>query len=110
MFQSSCFFFSRILWCRIFLLIGDHLASNAEEVTLLRKHLTDANHHLYIDIIGSVEYCQDLRGLFQVSNLSEAHLSIGSTLCSDTFTFFVHHLAETVTCQHETEQVNFNET
>lgn len=103
--------FSRILWCRIFFLMGDHLASNAEEVqtvTLLRKYLTDVTHHLYIDIVGSAEYRQDLRGLFQVSDLSEAHLSIGSTLCLDTFTFFMHHLAMKVSHQDETDQLNFN--
>lgn len=29
-------------------------------------------------------------------------------LCLDTFTFFIHHLASKVDCQHETEKLNFS--
>ena len=85
--------FSLILWHRIYELLGDHLSSNADEVVrkgMLRKHLTDLTHHLYLDVIGSVEYHSELRALFQVDDLSEAHLSLGSMLCLDTFTFFIH--------------------
>ena len=76
--------FSLILWYRIFVLLGDHLATNGDEIVqnvMLRKHLTDTTHHLYVDIIGSVEYRRELRALFGVNELSEAYLSIGSMLC-----------------------------
>ena len=100
-----------ILWYRIFHLLGDHLASNADEAvvnTMLRKHLTDLTHHVYVDIIGTAEYRRELCALFQVDVLSEAHLSIGSDLCIGTFTFFVHLLASKVDIQHQTEHVNFD--
>ena len=100
-----------ILWYRIFHLLGDHLASNADEAvvnTMLRKHLTDLTHHVYVDIIGMAEYRRELRALFQVDVLSEAHLSIGSELCIGTFTFFVHLLASKVDIQHQTVHVNFD--
>ena len=102
---------SLILWYRIFNLLGDHLASNADDIlvnTMLRKHLTDVTHHLYLDVIGSADYRRELRALFQVDDLSEAHLSIGSVLCLDTFTFFVHHLASKVSIHLEREQINFD--
>lgn len=100
--------FSLILWFKIFQLMGDHLVNNAEEIVLLRKHLTDATHHLYLDIIGSVEHRQELRALFHVEELSEAHVSIGSTLCLDTFVFFVHHVAHKFAQRQLIEQVDFN--
>ena len=75
---------------------------------MLRKHLTDVTHHLYLDVIGSADYRRELRALFQVDDLSEAHLSIGSVLCLDTFTFFVHHLASKVSIHLEREQINFD--
>lgn len=102
--------FSCILWYRIYMLLGDHLASNADELVqtaMLRKHLTDLTHHLYLGIIGSVEYRRELCALFKVDELSEAHLSIGSMLCLDTFTFFIHHLTSKVDRRHETEELNF---
>ena len=102
---------SLILWYRIFNLLGDHLASNADDIlvnTMLRKHLTDVTHHLYLDVIGSADYRRELRALFQVDDLSEAHLSNGSVLCLDTFTFFVHHLASKVCIHREREQINFD--
>lgn len=101
---------SLILWFRIYNLLGDHLASNVDEIlvnAMLRKHLTDLIHHLYLDIIGSAKYRRELRALFQVEDLIEAHLSIGSVLCLDTFTFFVHHLVSKIDLRHETEQINF---
>ncbi|KAL9975411.1 hypothetical protein ACROYT_G012571 [Oculina patagonica] len=101
---------SLILWHRMFNLLRDHLETNADDVlvhTMLRKHLTDATHRIYLEVIGSAEYRRELRALFQVDVLSEAHLSIGSTLCLDTFTFFVHYLASKVDCQRETEEINF---
>jgi len=102
---------SLILWHRIFNLLGDHLASNAEDIlvnTMLCKHLTDVTHHLYSDVNGSADYRCELRALFQVDYLSEAHLSIGSVLCLNTFTLFVHHLAGKVHLRRETEQINYN--
>ena len=95
---------SLIFWNKIFNLLGDHLASNADDIlvnTMLRKHLTDVKHRLYLGVIGSAEYRCELRALFQVDDLSEAHFSIGSMLCLDTFTFFVHHLASKVDLQRE---------
>ena len=54
---------SGILWSRIYLLMGDHLATNHEDVVMLRKHLTDVTHQLYIDIIddGTRKSIQDGR-------------------------------------------------
>ena len=74
----------------------------------MRKHLTDVTYRLYLDIIGSVEYRKELRALFQVQDLSEAHISIGSVLCLETFAFFISHVAAKVTHQYESEQVNFS--
>ena len=96
---------SLILWYRIFNLLGDHLESNADDIlvnTMLHKHLTDVTHHLYLDVTGSADYRRKLRALFQVDDLSQAPLSIGSVLCLDTFTFFVHHLARKVCIHCET--------
>ena len=103
--------FSLILWYRIFVLLGDHLASNGDDIVqnvMLRKQLTDTTHHLYLDVIGSVEYRRELRALFVVNELSEAHLSIGSMLCLDTFSLFIRHLASKVDRRHETEELNFS--
>ena len=78
---------SGILWSRIYLLMGDHLSTNHEDVVMLRKHLTDVTHQLYVDIIGSAEYRKELCALFQVQELSEAMVSIGSAMCLDIFIF-----------------------
>ena len=89
--------FTLILWHRIYELLGDHLSSNEDEVVrkgMLRKPLTDRTHHLYVDVIGSVEYHRELHALFQVDDLSEAHLSLGSMSCLNTFTFFYTSLGE----------------
>ena len=99
---------SRILRLKIFQLLGDHLASNADEITMLRKHLTDLTHRVYLDIIGSVEHRQELCSLFQVEDLSEAQLSIGSVLCMDAYEFFMHYLADRVSHRHETQQASMN--
>ena len=99
---------SGILWSRIYQLMGDHLATNHEEVVKLRKHLTDVTHQLYVDITGSAEYGEELRTLFRVQELSEAMISIGSAMCLDIFVFFVNHVAANFTHQLHTETVNFS--
>ena len=99
---------SGILWSKIYLLMGDHLATNHEEVVMLRKHLTDVTHQLYVDIIGSAEYQKELRTLFQGQELSEAMVSIGSAMCLDVFVFFVNHVAANFTHQLDTETVNLS--
>ncbi len=46
--------------------MGDNLASNHEEVVIVRKHLTDVTHHVYVEIIGSAEYRKELCALFHI--------------------------------------------
>ncbi|KAL9967257.1 hypothetical protein ACROYT_G025442 [Oculina patagonica] len=99
---------SRILWLRLFQLMGDYLASNHDEVVIVRKHLTDVTHKVYVEIIGSAEYRNELRALFHVQELSEAMISLGSSMCMDIFVFFVHFIAEKFTKHHESEEVNFS--
>ena len=65
-------------------------------------------HKLYLDAIGSVEYRKELRSLFHVRELTEAHISIGSDLCMDTFEFFVHHTASKVTTTHRSQPRSFS--
>ena len=67
--------------------MGDYLASNHEEIVILRKHLTDMTHKLFLDVIGSVEYHKELRSLFDVRELTKPRVSIGSDLSVDTFEF-----------------------
>ena len=100
--------FVRIQWYRIYQLFGDHLANNPNELSLSRKDFTDTVHHLYISIIGSVSLRQESRSLFQVDTLSQAQISIASSLCLRLFELFVHAVTEAVERQHSTSRVDFD--
>ena len=89
--------FMHILWFKIFQLFGDYLANHPDKVVVPRKGLTESMHCIYISIIGSVQYRQELCGLFGIedtSGLNESHISVGSTLCMETYTFLIHKIAE----------------
>ena len=89
--------FMHILWFKIFQLLGDYLANHPDKVVIPRKRLTESMHCFYISIIGSVQYQQELCGHFGIedtSGLKESHISVGSTLCMETYKFLIHKIAE----------------
>ena len=100
--------FLTIQWLRIYELFGDHLVNNPSEMYFSRKDLSKATHNLYIRVIGSADLRKESRALFQVQELSEAQLSIASTVCLNLFEMFVHAVADTIVREYHGGVVDLN--
>ncbi|KAL9977309.1 hypothetical protein ACROYT_G014699 [Oculina patagonica] len=87
---------------------GKFITVKDEEVVILRKQLPDVTHQVYVEITGSTEYRKELRALFHVQEISEPMVSTGSSMCMDSFVFFVHYVTEKLTQHHEYEEVKFS--
>lgn len=70
-----------------------------------RKDFIEATNKVYIDIICSAVFKQQLQAVFDVDSLLPTQRSIGSTLTNTLYRLFVRKLADTFVQQQQTECV-----
>lgn len=103
-FREKLVFFAKIQWYNIFLIFRKYILGHdiEEQFQMKRKDFSEATNKVYIDIICSAVFKQQLQAVFDVLPTQR---SIGSTLTNTLYRLFVRKLADTFVQQQQTECV-----